>query len=127
MHRLRSGGVYVLDCQAKLLDTLNTRLVVPLLPREDAQKPAARLNPLFKVGGQPLVMVTQFAASVPVTDLGDVVQSLEAHQDAALDMPDHRFLRGRGGIVGHGLNLPLLNIPGAKPIRPSSHVHHKSA
>ena len=39
--------------------------------------------------GEPLVMVTQFAASVAVVDLGDALLSLSAQRvavDAALDM-----------------------------------------
>ena len=52
VHRLRSGGPYVLDCQADLLDTLNTRLVVLLLRLDEVPEPAARLNPLFTVNGE---------------------------------------------------------------------------
>jgi len=89
VYRLRRDGGYVLDCQADLLDSLNTRLVVPLLPIDEAPRPAIRLNPIFDVEGERLVMVTQFAASVPVAELGEIVQSLDAQQDAigaALDM-----------------------------------------
>lgn len=89
VHRQKHGGCLVLDCQADLLDDLNTRLVVPLLPFEEAPQPAARLNPIFDVDGQRLVMVTQFAASVPVRELGEIVHSLRVELDAinaALDM-----------------------------------------
>lgn len=89
VHLLRAGRHPVLDCQADLLDDLNTRLVVPLLPIDEAPKPAFRLNPILDVKGASLVMMTQFAASVPVAVLGETVQSLKAQQDAvnaALDM-----------------------------------------
>ncbi|CAN5520925.1 CcdB family protein [soil metagenome] len=89
VYRLRRGGNCVLDCQADLLDSLNTRLVVPLLPIDEAPRPAKRLNPILDVAGERLVMVTQFAASVPVAELGEVVLSLDPQQDAinaALDM-----------------------------------------
>jgi toxin CcdB len=89
VYRQRQGGCHVLDCQADLLNDLNTRFVVPLLPIDEAPKAAARLNPIFDVEGVQLVMVTQFAASVPIRELGEVVKSLSEEQDiinAALDM-----------------------------------------
>jgi toxin CcdB len=89
VYRQKGGGCHVLDCQADLLSDLNTRLVVPLLPIDEAPQPAVRLNPIFDVAGERVVMVTQFAASVPLRELGDVVQSLDPEQDAitaALDM-----------------------------------------
>ena len=89
VHRLRQGGDLVLDCQADLLDDLNTRLVVPLLPADEAPKAAARLNPRFEIEGAELVMVTQFATAIPTRELGEKVISLNGEQDAignALDM-----------------------------------------
>lgn len=74
--RRRSGAGYLLDCQADLLSQLNTRFVVPLLPVEEAPKPADRLNPVFELEGKPHVMMTQFAAAVPATELGEKTVSL---------------------------------------------------
>lgn len=87
--RLRGNGALVLEVQADLLDRLNTRLMVPLIPVEDAPPLMARLNPVFQVEGQRVAMVTQFAATVPVRELGERVASLLEEQDvigAALDM-----------------------------------------
>lgn len=84
-----SGAGYVLDVQADLLDSLNTRIVVPLLPLSDAPAPAKRLNPVFKIGAEPHVMVTQFLAAVPRTVLLGPVTTLEdrdAEIMAALDL-----------------------------------------
>ena len=89
VYGLRNGGGLVLDCQADLLDRLNTRLVVPLIPLDEAPPPMARLNPVFEVEGQRMAMVTQFAASIFVGELGARVASLADEQDAivaALDM-----------------------------------------
>ncbi|MFN7399153.1 MAG: CcdB family protein [Sandaracinobacter sp.] len=87
--RADSGLGYLLDCQADLLAHLNTRLVVPVLPVDDAPKPARGLNPLFEIDGTAHVMVTQFAAAVLVTELGGRVVSL-AERDteigSALDL-----------------------------------------
>jgi toxin CcdB len=67
----------LLDCQATTLQHLNTRVVVPLLPPDEAPYPGARLNPHFEIEGAPYVMVTQFIASVPVGSLGEIAVSLE--------------------------------------------------
>jgi len=60
-----NGPGYLLDVQADLLDGLNTRVVVPLLPKNDAPMPAGSLNPIFDVSGEQVVMATQFLAAVP--------------------------------------------------------------
>jgi toxin CcdB len=89
VYRDKVSSDYLLDCQTDLLSTLNTRLVVPLRALHDAPRAAARLNPIFEIGGEPLVMVTQYAASVPVSELGIKVVSLADHDltiGNALDM-----------------------------------------
>ena len=83
------GVGYLLDVQADLLDHLNTRVVVPLLPLELAPIPAKTLNPVFNVEGTPVSMVTQFMAAVPVKMLKTTLLSLESDRNditAALDL-----------------------------------------
>lgn len=86
----RPGGAgYVLDVQADVLSALNTRIVVPLLPLSEAPEPAKRLNPVFEVGSEPHVMVTQFMAAVPRGLLRSPVSNLAERDSevmAALDM-----------------------------------------
>jgi len=89
VYLLRDGSGYLLDCQADLLSELNTRFVVPLLPVAEAPAAAARLNPLFEIQGKSCVMMTQFAATVPVSELKVKVTSLGEHSFTignALDM-----------------------------------------
>lgn len=76
VYRLRDGNGYLVDCQADLLRDLNTRFVVPLLPVDAAPKPAARLNPIFEIQGERYMMVTQFAATVPSSELRTLIMSL---------------------------------------------------
>jgi toxin CcdB len=76
VYRQPGGPGYLLDCQADILSILNTRFVVPLLPPEEAPRAGERLNPAFRIAGKRVVMYTQFAASVPVGDLGKPVDSL---------------------------------------------------
>lgn len=83
------GAGFLLDVQANLLDGLNTRVVVPLMPASSAPLPAKRLNPVFDIEGESHVMVTQFMAAVPVAILKAPVASLavrEAEIGNALDM-----------------------------------------
>ena len=80
---------YLLDVQANILDHLNTRVVVPLLPLSSAPKPASTLNPVFTVAGESVVMVTQFMAAVPTSLLKLPESSLESFRNeitAAMDL-----------------------------------------
>ena len=86
---LNTEGGYLLDVQANLMSEMNTRVVIPLMPRNAAPKPAGRLNPVFQIDGKAFVMVTQFLAAISRDELKEKVGSL-VHRDAeigdALDM-----------------------------------------
>jgi toxin CcdB len=94
LFRNPEGEGYLLDVQTDLLDGLNTRVVVPLLPKEQAPSPAQRLNPTFEIEGASFVMMTQYLSAVPASLLDAPAGSLEAQFDkitAALDMLFHGF------------------------------------
>jgi toxin CcdB len=74
VHRLGDG--LVIDCQSDLLDRLESRFVVPLVPRMDAPQVAKRLNPVFAIAGSEYVMLTQAAAAVRRRELQPAVTSL---------------------------------------------------
>jgi len=89
-----NGGGYLLDVQSDLLEDLNLRTVVPLLPQGDAPVAASRLNPVFDIDGAAHVMMTQYIAAVPTSILKSPVSDLSARFDAitsALDMLFHGF------------------------------------
>lgn len=89
VYRNPGGEGYLLDVQANILDHLNTRVVVPLLPMSAAPQSAATLNPVFSVAGQSVVMVTQFLAAVPMSLLKLPESNLESFRDeitAAMDL-----------------------------------------
>ena len=80
---------YLLDVQTDLLDTLATRVVVPLVLAEEMGLAARHLNPQFKIKGMAVVMSTAELAGVPIRLLGDKVASLKNKRDeiiAALDL-----------------------------------------
>jgi toxin CcdB len=76
VHRFANG--LVVDCQSDLLDQIDSRFVVPLVPRSEAPTLAQRLNPAFEIGGGSYVMLTQAAGAVRRRELGAVVGSLSA-------------------------------------------------
>ncbi len=81
---------YLLDVQSDLLDSLSTRIVVPLCkPDVLSGKPAERLNPVFEVDGRRMVMLTPELAGVSRKTLGERVANLAAERlsiIAALDL-----------------------------------------
>lgn len=86
------GGAYTLlvDIQADVLGQLPTRVVVPLTTlKRYGGRPITRLNPVVTIGSTQYVMVFQDLAAVPVTALGDRVDSLAPQRDelvAAIDL-----------------------------------------
>lgn len=80
---------YLLDVQADLLDTLATRVVVPLILAAEMGLAAKQLNPQFRIKGVTVVMSTAELAGVSNRSLGEKVASLINKRDeiiAALDL-----------------------------------------
>jgi toxin CcdB len=75
-----SGGGLVLDCQADIFEGIGTRFVVPLAREGESAPVTPRLHPRFEVGGEALIMMTEFAAAVPTSALRAKVASLK-HED----------------------------------------------
>ena len=84
----QGGAGFLLDVQADLITRLNTRVVVPLLPRDAAPTPADRLNPVFEVQGSKVTMATQFMAAVPRSELTMLVANLDRESDAIFSAID---------------------------------------
>ncbi len=79
---------YLLDVQADLLDTLSTRVVVPLVAASAMGKAIKHLNPEFKIRNATVFMSTAESAGIPVRSLGEKVSSLKDRRQeimAALD------------------------------------------
>lgn len=90
-YRVGREGALALDVQANLLDSLHTRVLVPLVPLQDITKTAPRLNPRFEIAGETFVMMTEFVSAVPVPDIGPLVADLSAQSDAILNALDFLF------------------------------------
>lgn len=61
---------YLLDVQAELLDSLSTRVVVPLLSAAYAEKPIKHLNPQFTVNETVVLMSTAELAGISIQSMG---------------------------------------------------------
>jgi toxin CcdB len=79
----KTHGLLV-DVQSNLLDELRTRVVIPLLRQEDAPKPIKTLNPCIQIDNQNYVLLTQNIASVPQTDLGELVGTAMTQRDTII-------------------------------------------
>jgi toxin CcdB len=88
-YRNTGGEGYLLDVQSDLLERLDTKVVVPLMPPDMAPVPARRLNPIFRIDGKDHVMVTQFISALMASELQATEGNLTRYHDdivAALDM-----------------------------------------
>ncbi|MFT5705342.1 MAG: toxin CcdB [Shewanella sp.] len=80
---------YFVDVQSELLNTLNTRLVIPLTPVELLEKKApSHLCPIIDIDKGDFVILTHQMASVPSKILKEPVNDLSAFRNeiiAAID------------------------------------------
>lgn len=87
-HRAGAEDVpYLLDIQSDFIDS-GSRVVVPLIPLGRHGPCITRLNPLFAIGGNDVVMATPDLAAIDERDLHDRLDSLAARRDeivAAID------------------------------------------
>lgn len=87
VHRLSSGEL-VVDCQADVLDFLQTRFVVPLLDPNTVPAPVHRLHPVFDVGDSRMLMATHLASAIERRELKRAVASLDHEASAILNALD---------------------------------------
>ena len=65
VYRAPKGAGYLLDVQTDLLGDLRSRVVVPLIPRNQNYPIAKRLNPVFVLFDEDHIMVTELLAAIP--------------------------------------------------------------
>ena len=78
--------------QSDLLEDFPTRMVAPLVRPASLSLPATRLNPTFKIEGEPLTLLTQQLGAVPKRSLKARVGSLDRHRTELIGAID--FLLG---------------------------------
>jgi len=80
---------YLLDIQSSLVQTLDTRLVIPLVPKDQyGSELIANLNPVLRVDNREYVVLTQQMAAVSRTVLGACVGEYTAYRQEILSTID---------------------------------------
>jgi toxin CcdB len=89
--RSRKAIPYLVVLQSELLDAMDTRIVAPLARTKGVSgRGAERLNPLFEVDGERLVMLTQLVGAAPLAALTRVA-TLEHERGRVVDALDLLF------------------------------------
>lgn len=71
--------------QHSLLEVLDTRLMVPLVPLSAVGKrPITRLNPTLKVKGDTYVLLAQQLGTVRTSSLGRAIENIDQQRDLVL-------------------------------------------
>ena len=83
---------YLLELQSDLHHALDTRVVVPLLPKNALAPINPLLNPSFEIEGQTWFLATQAIGTVRASRLGSNVCSLSEHESAVIRAMDHLLL-----------------------------------
>lgn len=94
VYKMKAGATVplVVDVQAGLLEGLRTRVVIPLLPRTEAENEiTARLKPIVDIAGKPHVLITTDLSALPTAALGEWVMSIEPQRQVIVDALDFLF------------------------------------
>jgi toxin CcdB len=87
VYRTRNGKQVVLDCQSDWLDYFDTRLVVPLV-KAPPVKETSRLHPTLIVNGERMIMATQLASAVSLSELGSKLDNVANQNFVIMDALD---------------------------------------
>ena len=80
---------YLLNVQSDIIDELNTRMVIPLVPLVAfIGRPAQRLNPVISVEGKKHLVLTQEMASVRLGQLGEEITDVHESRQLIKDAID---------------------------------------
>ena len=84
----RKSTPYLLDVQNEYIDSLESRIVIPLRAAALYKTRLRDLNPVFEILGKQVVLDTASMAALPTRELIKSVANLQSHQEdivAALD------------------------------------------
>lgn len=88
----------VVVVQSVLFDSYRRRVVVPLVRQKALTQahPGTRMNPVFSIQGESLVLHPLDMVSVALSELGPCVDSLVAHGQRVIDALDELLTRSWG-------------------------------
>lgn len=91
VHRLKQGGLLVVDLQSNFLDGLPTRIVAPLHPVSEVHWTISRLTPRFEINGEMFVMATQRMGAIEASEIGPAIADLSPRADEITAATDFLF------------------------------------
>ncbi len=94
VYHLKSIGAMVMDVQANSLDSLNSRIVIPLVSAGEENRLILKLDPRVVIDGKGYFLKTELLAAIRSNELGPPMADLTEHQDkivAALDFAFQGF------------------------------------
>ena len=76
---------YLIDVQTALLDSLETKLVIPLsLKKNFENKLIKNLNPIMIINGKEYILLTQQLAAIPNQFIGEVITNISVNKQEIL-------------------------------------------
>lgn len=84
VYRSRDGEQFLLDCQSDWLDHFDTRFVVPLVFDQPVRN-TTRLHPVLEVQGERMIMATQLASAVSISELGPRIANVSDQNFVIMD------------------------------------------
>ncbi|MGV3492505.1 MAG: CcdB family protein [Ramlibacter sp.] len=89
--QLRKSTPYLLDVQNDYIDSLDTRVVLPLRAARLSGPPMRDLNPGFEIEGVAVVLDTPAIGAFPVAELRQLVASLRPQSELIVNALDTLF------------------------------------
>lgn len=89
VYRLAPDASLVVDVQSNLHDSLETRVVIPLVPAEARLVSVSRLHPVIRILDGDYLLAPQLMAAVPariLTDPAGAIADQRDHIVAAIDL-----------------------------------------
>ncbi|HEY2978781.1 MAG TPA: CcdB family protein [Burkholderiaceae bacterium] len=87
----RKHTPYLLDVQNDYIDTLATRVVIPLRREASFGPPARNLNPVVMVASDRVVLDTAALGAIPVTELRKALANLRTEREPIQEALDTLF------------------------------------
>jgi toxin CcdB len=88
VHPLVARKGLVLSVQSDLLENLPSRMVIPLVPVAEAHKPFQKLNPVFELDGEKVVLYTEQLTAIDRNKLKPAIGSLQEHHQEIVQAID---------------------------------------
>lgn len=91
IHKLKNRDGFIMDLQADLLDSIETRVVAPLVPVTQIGPVFVKLSPRVEIEGRAYYILIPSMASLPKRLIGESVLDLSQRRDEITAATDFLF------------------------------------